>query len=110
MIPNIKVVDDKQFIEHCFSIARKILDMDVQLNADQFLTAKYFERKLEFISRLAKSVYDKSEAIRKSKAKYASNFAAQNNKALLESNIGSQNYLTEMIDDEEDDCEEERPR
>ena len=86
MVPSIKVVDDKQFIEHCFSIARKMLNMDVQLTSDQFLTNKYFQRKLEFLSKLSKNVFDRSEAIKKAKSKSVTNYAPSASEGLMHQN------------------------
>ena len=97
MVPSIKVVDDKQFIEHCFSIARKMLNMDVQLTSDQFLSNKYFEKKLEFVSKLSKNVFDRSEALKKAKSKSVSTYAPMNSEALFH-----QNYTMEKRSDDED--------
>lgn len=107
IVPSIKVLDDKQFIEQSMGIARKLLEMDVQLTPDQFLTNKYFERKLEFVSKLAKSVFERNEAIKKVKAKNPPNFTAAESTAF--DLKGCQNYITEMMDDD-DDFEEEVPR
>ena len=73
---------------------------NIQITPDQFLTSKYFERKLEFVSKLAATVYDRHEAIKKSKSKSASSYAPS-------SSLSHQNYVVEKMNDSEEDEDEE---
>lgn len=40
--PNLRLLPDKGFIESIFNIGRKMLNMDINLTPEQFLTNKYF--------------------------------------------------------------------
>jgi hypothetical protein len=56
-VPNVKCLSDRNFVESALRIAAKVLGVEAGLTVEQFLTNKYFEKKLEFVSGLAKGVY-----------------------------------------------------
>lgn len=64
-----KLKDDRKFIENCLNIAREMLGVTPGLTADQFLTNKYFEKKLEFLANLSKSAYEWYTEVKKGKTK-----------------------------------------
>jgi hypothetical protein len=58
IVPNIRSLSDKKFMDACYLVMRDILECFPVITVEQFLTPKFFDLKLQFIADLAKKVYD----------------------------------------------------
>lgn len=68
--PTLNHLPDKKFLIKVMILAREFFSMNnVCLEPDEFLSNKYFDKKLEFVANLAKSAIEKAESLKKGKAK-----------------------------------------
>lgn len=58
LVPDIRVVNDLKFLEACYLVMRDILQCYPVITVDQFLTPKFLDLKLQFITELSKNVYE----------------------------------------------------
>jgi len=95
--PNIKTLPDHKFVETCFSISRKMFNINSKITVEQFFQqGKLIEKRLEWLVDLVEEVY-KWENKSKSKLKSSKEIkGAQYSKEVL----ASQN-VEDDLDDED---------
>jgi hypothetical protein len=58
IVPNIKLQNDRKFLDSSYLVMRDILECYPVITVDQFLTPKFFDLKLQFVADLAKTIYE----------------------------------------------------
>lgn len=51
-------MSDKDFVENSFVFCRNFFSIDIVLTSDQFLSEKYFDKKVELLANLTKRIYE----------------------------------------------------